>query len=349
MIKRTSLYALGTALILVFNIIFGFYAFAYGENSYYTERPILVVSEGKMLTFDTSPVIIEGRTLVPLRPVLESFRCDILWDDKTDTVKASDDRITVEIKIGGYWLTVYDKGIIKTYQLDVPAMIINDRTYLPLRKIAEVFGAYVYWNDSTNTVTISKNLTNETVKQTHTYYFQNEEQWQLPKYGSGYCWVCSYAMVINDITGGVTPVDIKSVNEEYLDDGAICHHVQIADRFGLRFVPAVDEQGEYFDRFEYDYGATYIKNPDKSDLVATLAITEALKRHPEGVLVRFEEHPHTMVAIGNVGGQIIFNEPASEWGSYSDKGMTEGVTFDKTYPCKMGHKLSDMAYIQALD
>lgn len=348
--KRIYMGAFVLALFFAFNSIFCLCATASDESNYYSEKGILVFLDGEMLTFDSSPVIIDGRTLIPLRAVAEAFSCGVEWDGETSRVKIVRDQITLEIKIGSHWVTENSSDSVRTYQMDVPAMIINDRTYLPLRKIADIFGVGIRWDDETNSVYLSKEITREWIIENHTYYFQNDESLMLPGFGSGYCWVCSYAMIINDIVGNVTPLDIKNINEKYLDNGAMCYHNIIAQEFGLKFAAAVDKDGEFFERFDSDFGSTYIKNDDKSDEVTTNALIEALKLHPEGVMVRFEQYPHTIVAVGYTDGEILFNDPApSSWQGYSHKGDLTAVPFEKTYPYQMGMRLSDMNYIQALD
>lgn len=350
MSKRIFVRVFILALIFAFNSIFCLDATADDKDNYYSEEAISVLLDGEMLRFDSNPVIIEGRTLVPIRTIAEAFNCDVEWDAENLCVKVKSDKITMEIKIGSDRVTEYSSESVNTYQLDVPATVINDRTYLPLRKTADIFGVGVSWDDKTHSVHLSKNLTRDLVIKNHTYYFQNDESLMLPKFGSGYCWACSYAMIINDIVGNVTPLDIKSVNERYFDNGALCYHNIIAQEFGLKLVPAVDKNSEYFERFDADYGSTYIKNTDKSDEVIINALREALKIHPEGVMVRFEQYPHTIVAVAYVEGKILFNDPApSLWQQYSDKGSMMAVPFEKTYPYQKGLTLSDMNYIQALD
>ncbi|MBQ3615054.1 MAG: copper amine oxidase N-terminal domain-containing protein, partial [Anaerotignum sp.] len=59
---------------------------------------------------------------------------------------------TIVIYIGQAFALVNGEPV----QLDAPAFIANDRTYLPLRFIAENLGAEVVWNGANNTVTIYK-------------------------------------------------------------------------------------------------------------------------------------------------------------------------------------------------
>ena len=42
--------------------------------------------DGTVSVIDTPPVIIEGRTLIPLRALIEGIGCEIYWDDASRTV-----------------------------------------------------------------------------------------------------------------------------------------------------------------------------------------------------------------------------------------------------------------------
>ena len=96
-------------------------------------------------------------------------------------------------------------------------------------------------------------------------------------------------------------------------------------------------------------GGTLINNPDKSDAVAAAAIREALALHPEGVMVRYADFPHTMVAVGYSGDTILFNDPAPTSSSaYSETGKYNGVPFEKTCVAKKGFRLADLTFIQAI-
>jgi len=76
---------------------------------------------------------------------------DVDWDDNTRTAIGTSDDVTIEIPIDSTTATV--NGEVVT--LDVPAMLYNARTMVPLRFIAESTGADVDWCDETRTVTIS--------------------------------------------------------------------------------------------------------------------------------------------------------------------------------------------------
>ena len=87
-----------------------------------------VILDGNQLSFDVSPTIENGRTLVPLRAIFEALGADVNWDGVTQTVTATNGNAWIELQIGA--TTVYKNG--SPVSLDVPAKIINNRTLVPL-------------------------------------------------------------------------------------------------------------------------------------------------------------------------------------------------------------------------
>lgn len=112
---------------------------------------IKVLLNGKKIRFDQPPIILNGRTLVPLRAIFEAMGATVEWDQKTKTVTASNGSITVVMKAGDKTMTKNGTKIT----LDVPPQIINNRTLVPVRVVAESFGADVKWDGSTQTVIIT--------------------------------------------------------------------------------------------------------------------------------------------------------------------------------------------------
>ncbi|OQB14549.1 MAG: Phosphate-binding protein PstS 1 precursor [Firmicutes bacterium ADurb.Bin193] len=83
------------------------------------------------------PLIKDGRTLVPVRFVAEAFGYDVYWEEQTRTVTLTDAKSLVTLKIGDTKMTVEKAGAVKAFTLDVPPDLIGERTFLPLRAIAE--------------------------------------------------------------------------------------------------------------------------------------------------------------------------------------------------------------------
>lgn len=116
----------------------------------YADGGISVTLNGEALTFDVQPQLIDDRTMVPLRKIFEAMGAVVDWNDDTQTVTATKGNEKVVATINSK--NVYINGETKT--LDVPPMVIDDRTLVPVRFVAEAFGANVDWNESTQTVII---------------------------------------------------------------------------------------------------------------------------------------------------------------------------------------------------
>ncbi len=91
---------------------------------------------------EVTPIIVDDRTLVPVRFIAESFGMTADWDADAREITLSGRGNTVEMTAGSPDYTV--NGEAK--QLDVPAQIINDRTLIPLRAMAEAIGRNVFWD-----------------------------------------------------------------------------------------------------------------------------------------------------------------------------------------------------------
>jgi|GEM_PF-6384040 len=94
---------------------------------------------------DVIPIIQEGRTLIPIRFVAEALGFEVLWNSVTSEVTLVGDELALTFAIGE-----------TLYGMDVPAQIINSRTMLPLRFVAEYFGATVSFDEETRTIEIVK-------------------------------------------------------------------------------------------------------------------------------------------------------------------------------------------------
>lgn len=112
---------------------------------------IKVTLNGNQINFDQPPVIQDGRTLVPLRAIFEAMGASVEWNDSTKTVKAVRGADTVELTIGSNIMKKNSQDIA----LDVTAQIVNGRTLVPARAVAEAFGANVDWDSNTKTVIIN--------------------------------------------------------------------------------------------------------------------------------------------------------------------------------------------------
>lgn len=120
-------------------------------------KTIKVYVNDNKIRFDTNPFIENGRTLVPVRAIAQSMNFNVNWDGNTQTATFENDNKKVYIQINNNTISIYDNNSGKTENIliDVPAMIKNDRTYVPLRALSEAFGSEVKWNGDTYTVSIT--------------------------------------------------------------------------------------------------------------------------------------------------------------------------------------------------
>ena len=110
-----------------------------------------VLLNGERLQFDQPPFVENGRTLVPMRTVMEAMGAEVTWDENFHTVTAIKDNVTLVVQD-------YNRMITKNglpVMLDTWPKVINDTMFAPVRAIAESFGAVVDWNGETNSVFIT--------------------------------------------------------------------------------------------------------------------------------------------------------------------------------------------------
>lgn len=89
-----------------------------------------------------TPLVIEGRTLVPVRFISESLGAQVEYDSKTS-------KVTISLEETKLHLTLGQKKLHKNQTevaLDVPAQAKNGRTYLPLRAIVEALDKKVFYD-----------------------------------------------------------------------------------------------------------------------------------------------------------------------------------------------------------
>lgn len=99
---------------------------------------------------DVAPYIKDSRTYVPMRYLGEVLGAEVVWDATARTVTLTKGDTVVVFTVGSTSYTV--NGEAKT--ADVAPEIVNDRTMLPARFVAEAFGATVGWDGASGTVLI---------------------------------------------------------------------------------------------------------------------------------------------------------------------------------------------------
>ncbi|MDD3654945.1 MAG: stalk domain-containing protein [Desulfotomaculaceae bacterium] len=115
---------------------------------------------GELTVMDVSPVIIEGRTMLPIRYVATPLGAEIGWDGETSKVTVSLGNTKIELWIGQSNALVNGATVpIDANNPNVKPLIISDRTMLPIRFVTENLGCDVQWDEITKKVTITKTET----------------------------------------------------------------------------------------------------------------------------------------------------------------------------------------------
>ena len=117
-----------------------------------------VMVNGSYVTWtDAWPFIDENnRTMVPLRAVADAMGLTVGWDGKAREASFTDGSRAIYFPIGSRTARTGGGGQV---QMDTAAVIVNDRTYAPIRYLAEYFGFSVGWDGTTRTVLITGSST----------------------------------------------------------------------------------------------------------------------------------------------------------------------------------------------
>ena len=113
--------------------------------------PITINIDGRQLYTDVPPTIIEGRTMVPLRAIFEALDTDVGFDADTRTITGTKGDTRIQLTLDSTESMVNDEVV----SLDVPATVMDGRTLVPVRFIAESTGQDVGWEARTRTVDIT--------------------------------------------------------------------------------------------------------------------------------------------------------------------------------------------------
>ena len=104
---------------------------------------------------DVKPVNTDGRVMIPFRAALESMGATVDYDDATRHVTASKGTKTIDFTLMDTTINVDDNGAKSTVTMDVPMIIVEDRTLVPIRFMSNALGMQVGWDGDTETVVIA--------------------------------------------------------------------------------------------------------------------------------------------------------------------------------------------------
>ena len=331
------------SLVLIIVFLMSIYNVAYADSN--------MLINGKVATDNFRITTVNGVTYADAKALSDSFGLSYKNYTYPASATIGNSKKMMCIVPNELYATVADLTGKATQEyifhpLSAPIIYKNNTFLIPVRAFAEIFNYYISYNETTKVVELSKypplDFYTSIEDKSHVFYYQNQSEFALPNSGSGYCWVCSYAMLISNLKSQrITPNDVAKINEEKTSNGAYCYHSEIASAFDVKFVSALPEDSIYYGGRDGASGGTFIENPEKDPLITIAALRQALTLHPEGVMVRYASYPHTMVAIGFNEYSIIFNDPGAA--------HYENVPFEETCVAAKGILIEDLTFIQAID
>ena len=139
------------AIVLALSMAFALGAFSAGAANDLTIRV-----NGRVVTFpDAQPYVnSDSRTMIPVRFVAEALGAEVSWDGKLQCAVAEKNGIRVEIPIGSRDLRVIKNGKTEIVKMDTAAALKENRTFVPIRFVAEALGAYVDYSGTYKVVGI---------------------------------------------------------------------------------------------------------------------------------------------------------------------------------------------------
>lgn len=131
----------------------------------FANSDIRIWMKGEVIKSDVAPYIYKDRTMVPLRVISENLGKKVLWDSANRSVQISDDYGSVlYLTIDKKEINDFAGGNSNTIKLDVAPSIKDDRTFVPLRAIAEAFGEKVDWDKDKRLVIIGEGYDTKKIK-----------------------------------------------------------------------------------------------------------------------------------------------------------------------------------------
>lgn len=122
-----------------------------GSAQKYTGTICSLKVNNENIVSDMPPIILDNRSLVPVRAVFEKLGASVEWDSQKKQVGVSYNNSAILLNINDKIALINGKEV----EMEVPAKIINDRTMVPLRFVGEHLSMNVGWDNNTKEISIN--------------------------------------------------------------------------------------------------------------------------------------------------------------------------------------------------
>ncbi|MCL1878641.1 MAG: copper amine oxidase N-terminal domain-containing protein, partial [Defluviitaleaceae bacterium] len=104
---------------------------------------------------DAPPFIDTGRTMLPVRAMLDGIGAEIDWDDADRRIDLTALGLNGQTNNASMWIGRVDALVNnQNLMMDVAPIISGGRTFIPVRYAAEFLGSEIAWIASQNKVVI---------------------------------------------------------------------------------------------------------------------------------------------------------------------------------------------------
>lgn len=184
-----------------------------------------LIIDGNNVTKSASPIVKNRRTLVPLRFIGEALGKEVIWNNDEKSVTVSDEGTSFKLYIDS---KIIDNGDGTLKFTDVAPCIVNRKTYLPLRAIAELMNIGVGYDKASSTVTIDSAVFNP-VEESTTIVGLTPNQTINTK--------MNFSFVTNKNFAKAKLLLLDDKNEGYIQD------VKTSAADTLEFLPSLKDEG----------------------------------------------------------------------------------------------------------
>ena len=155
-----------TVLLILVCVLLNFSVVHVFSETRVTEKPnIKIIINGTTISCNDVPLIVNGRTMLPLRSLLTNLGVEnddqhIIWNNSENSVTIIKDTTNIYLRVGDSNAKINNIDLI----IDSSPINYKDRVYIPVRFIAQSFGKKVAWDEFTNTIYIRDEVEFEKVK-----------------------------------------------------------------------------------------------------------------------------------------------------------------------------------------
>lgn len=153
------------SLILLIVLTLALTPICYAAGNISESPEIKININGQISSYTDVPIIVNGRSLLPLREILINLGIQndnehIIWDAQNNSVTVYKDTLKLYLEVGNKVARVGDNEEV----LDTPPVIYKNRVYIPSRFVAQSLGEKVVWDKSMNMIIIRDEIEFNSVK-----------------------------------------------------------------------------------------------------------------------------------------------------------------------------------------